>query len=252
VSSLSRREFLQALAAAGAAGLPLRSLAQADAATAARSLYELPRFGQVSLLHMTDCHAQLMPLYFREPGANLGSGAMKDRLPHAAPGGTRVPRRGRPRLRRRPGQAITREAMMEQLAITYPSATITEMSGESIKAVMEDVADNLFNPDPYLQQGGDMVRVGGMTYAIEPGAAMGSRIHDMRLAGRPIEPGKSYRVAGWAAVAEAARVPGARPVWELVEAWLKTRSHVAPRRVNVPRLIGVDNNPGWADRKSVV
>ncbi|HET9820986.1 MAG TPA: thiosulfohydrolase SoxB, partial [Burkholderiaceae bacterium] len=143
-----------------------------------------------------------------------------------------------------PGQAITREHLMDQTATTYSYATVTEMSGEMIKTVLEDVADNLFNPDPYYQQGGDMVRVGGLTYAIEPGAAMGSRISDMRLDGRPIEAGKAYKVAGWAPVAESARSAGLKPVWEVVEPWLKAQKRLAPRRTNLPRLIGVAGNPG--------
>ena len=147
-----------------------------------------------------------------------------------------------------PGQTITRELMMDQLAITYPYATVTPMTGEFIKTVLEDVADNLFNPDPYYQQGGDMVRVGGLEYTIEPGARMGARIRDMRLGGRPIEAGKSYKVAGWAPVAEAAAQAGNKPVWDLVESWLKARpgGRVAPRRLNTPRLVGVQGNPGLA------
>ncbi|MES2960075.1 MAG: thiosulfohydrolase SoxB [Pseudomonadota bacterium] len=145
-----------------------------------------------------------------------------------------------------PGQAITREWLMDQTATTYSYATVTEMSGEQIKTVLEDVADNLFNPDPYYQQGGDMVRVGGLAYAIEPTAAMGSRIQDMRLGGRPIEADKAYKVAGWAPVAEAARTAGNKPVWEPLEAWLKSQARIAARRPNVPRLIGVQDNPGRA------
>jgi sulfur-oxidizing protein SoxB len=143
-----------------------------------------------------------------------------------------------------PGQAITREHLMDQTATTYSYATVTEMSGEQIKTILEDVADNLFNPDPYYQQGGDMVRVGGLTYALEPGAGMGARISDMRLGGRPIEAGKTYKVAGWAPVAESARGSGLKPVWEVVEPWLKAQKRLAPRRLNTPRLIGVDGNPG--------
>ena len=147
-----------------------------------------------------------------------------------------------------PGQPITRELMMDQLAITYPYATLTEMTGEFIKTVLEDVADNLFNPDPYYQQGGDMVRVGGLEYAIDPAAKAGARIADMRLAGRPIEAGKTYKVAGWAPVAEAAAQAGNKPVWELVESWLKSRpgGRVAPRRLNAPRLVGMQGNAGLA------
>ena len=147
-----------------------------------------------------------------------------------------------------PGQAITRELLMDQLAITYPYATVTPMSGEMIKTVLEDVADNLFNPDPYYQQGGDMVRVGGLEYTITPGEKAGARISDMRLGGRPIEAGKTYRVAGWAPVSEEAARAGNKPVWDVVETWLKARpgGRVTPRSVNTPRLVGVEGNPGIA------
>ncbi len=143
-----------------------------------------------------------------------------------------------------PGEAITRELMMDQLATTYSYATVTPMSGEMIKTVLEDVADNLFNPDPYYQQGGDMVRVGGLTYAIEPGAKMGARITDMRLDGKAIDAAKTYKVAGWAPVAEEAKNAGNKPVWDVVEQWLKAKGRVTPRRINTPRLIGVQGNPG--------
>jgi sulfur-oxidizing protein SoxB len=148
-----------------------------------------------------------------------------------------------------PGDAITRELMMDQLAITYPYATVSELTGETIKTVLEDVADNLFNPDPYYQQGGDMVRVGGMTYACDPAAAMGRRIRDMRLAGRPVEAGKTYKVAGWAPVAEEARNARLKPVWDVVETWLKAQpgGRVAPRRLNAPALVGAHGNPGIAE-----
>jgi sulfur-oxidizing protein SoxB len=147
-----------------------------------------------------------------------------------------------------PGDVITRELMMDQLAITYPWATVTPMSGEMIKTILEDVADNLFNPDPYYQQGGDMVRTGGLTYAIAPGEKMGSRISDLRLKGRPIDAGKTYTVAGWAPVAEGAKdQPGVKPVWDVVETWLKSQGgRVAPRQINVPRLIGTAGNAGIA------
>ncbi len=147
-----------------------------------------------------------------------------------------------------PGQAITRELMMDQLAITYPYATVTPMTGETIRTVLEDVADNLFNPDPYYQQGGDMVRVGGLTYSIDPTARMGARISDMRLGGRPIEADKTYRVAGWAPVSEEAARAGHKPVWDLVESWLKAQpgGRVAPRQINTPRLLSVGGNPGLA------
>jgi S-sulfosulfanyl-L-cysteine sulfohydrolase len=147
-----------------------------------------------------------------------------------------------------PGDTITRELMMDQLAITYPYATVNGMTGGTIKAILEDVADNLFNPDPYYQQGGDMVRVGGLAYTCNPGQTMGRRISQMHLAGRPIEADKTYRVAGWAPVAEEARTaPGVKPVWEVVEAWLKSQGgRVRPRAINTPRLIGVAANRGIA------
>ena len=141
-----------------------------------------------------------------------------------------------------PGQAITREDVMNQTAITYPNVVTNEFTGARIKTFLEDVADNLFNPDPYYQQGGDMVRVGGMSYACEPDAAMGSRIQDMRLAGVPISSEKKYKVAGWAPVNEGAI---GEPIWEVIEAWLKDKKIVMPGRVNVPRLIGVAGNSGF-------
>jgi sulfur-oxidizing protein SoxB len=145
-----------------------------------------------------------------------------------------------------PGDTITRELLMDQLAITYPYATLTEMSGETIKTILEDVADNLFNPDPYYQQGGDMVRIGGLAYTMNPSEKMGSRISDMRLNGKPLDASKKYKVAGWAPVAEEARnAPGVKPVWEHVETWLKAQGgRVKPRRVNTPTLLAVQGNPG--------
>ena len=147
-----------------------------------------------------------------------------------------------------PGDVITRELMMDQLAITYPYATLTEMSGETIKTILEDVADNLFNPDPYYQQGGDMVRVGGLAYTCTPTEKMGGRITDMRLGGKPIEADKKYKVAGWAPVAEEARTaPGNKPVWDVVEGWLKAQGgRVKPRKINTPKLVGMAGNPGIA------
>jgi S-sulfosulfanyl-L-cysteine sulfohydrolase len=143
------------------------------------------------------------------------------------------------------GQPITREWLMDMTATTYSYATVTNMSGETIKTVLEDVCDNLFNPDPYYQQGGDMVRVGGLEYACNPLAPMGKRIEDMRLDGKPIEASKTYKVAGWAPVAEEARSAGHKPVWEVVEPWLRARRTITARRVNTPRLTGGLPNPGF-------
>ncbi len=145
-----------------------------------------------------------------------------------------------------PGDTITRELLMDQLAITYPYATLTEMTGATIKTVLEDVADNLFNPDPYYQQGGDMVRVGGLSYTMQPAETMGRRVTDMRLNGKPIEADKRYKVAGWAPVAEEAKsAPGVKPVWEHVETWLRgQQGRVKPRKINTPRLVAMQGNPG--------
>lgn len=142
-----------------------------------------------------------------------------------------------------PGDTIRFEQLMDQTAITYPMTTVTDMSGGQIKAVLEDVCDNVFNPDPYLQQGGDMVRVGGMRYACEPGAKMGSRIGDMRIRGKPIEADKTYRVAGWAPVAEGA---SGEPSWELVARFLRAHKTIAAPKIEQPRLIGVEGNRGVA------
>jgi S-sulfosulfanyl-L-cysteine sulfohydrolase len=142
-----------------------------------------------------------------------------------------------------PGDAITLEHVMDQTAITYPTATLNTLSGAQIKDILEDVCDNLFNPDPYLQQGGDMVRVGGMTYACSPNAEIGARISDMRIKGKPIEASRKYKVAGWAPVTEGAQ---GGPIWDVVMTYLRDRKTVAPIQPNVPRLIGVANDPGLA------
>jgi sulfur-oxidizing protein SoxB len=144
------------------------------------------------------------------------------------------------------GQAITREHLMDQTAITYPYTTVTDMSGEMIKTVLEDIADNLFNPDPYYQQGGDMVRVGGLQYTIDPLAAQGKRITDMRLKGAPLDASKNYKVAGWAPVGEAARDAKTEPVWDVVETWLKSKRRITARKLNMPRIMNTTDNKGMA------
>jgi sulfur-oxidizing protein SoxB len=139
------------------------------------------------------------------------------------------------------GQPITMEDVLSETAITYPEVYVQEMSGSQIKAVMEDIVDNLFNPDPYYQQGGDMVRVGGMDYACAPDAPTGSRISDMRLEdGSAVEPNKTYRVAGWASV----NPQQGKPVSKVVAGYLRTQKTVKIKRVNRVTLKGVDHNPG--------
>lgn len=142
-----------------------------------------------------------------------------------------------------PGDTITFEHVMDQTAITYPYSTLNELTGAQIKAILEDVADNLLNPDPYLQQGGDMVRVAGMTYACEPRAKIGSRISQMRVGERPIEAQKTYKVAGWAPVAEGA---SGEAIWDVVARHLRARKRIVPIAPQLPRLIGVQGNPGIA------
>jgi S-sulfosulfanyl-L-cysteine sulfohydrolase len=144
-----------------------------------------------------------------------------------------------------PGQTITREHVMDQTAITYPWTTLTDMTGETIKNVLEDVADNLFNPDPYYQQGGDMVRVGGMQYTCDPTAKAGQRISNMRLGSKLLEADKTYKVAGWAPVQEASKNAGP-PIWDVVETYLKAQKVIKPVTLNNPALLGMAGNPGLA------
>jgi S-sulfosulfanyl-L-cysteine sulfohydrolase len=134
-----------------------------------------------------------------------------------------------------PDQAITWEDLYAATAITYPNCYRRSMSGAAIKDILEDVADNLFNPDPYYQQGGDMVRVGGMKYAIDIDAPMGRRINSMTLlrSGQPIESAKDYTVAGWASVAETVDGP---PIWELVAKYLSAKKVVKVSSTSPVRL----------------
>jgi sulfur-oxidizing protein SoxB len=136
-----------------------------------------------------------------------------------------------------PGQDITREDITNATAITYPAAYRTTMTGARLKEVMEDVSDNLFNPDPYYQQGGDMVRVGGIGYAIDPSQSIGHRIGDLTLlrTGAPLEPAKEYVVAGWASVNEGTEGP---PIWDVVTNHIRKRQTVAPKENNHIRVVG--------------
>jgi sulfur-oxidizing protein SoxB len=142
-----------------------------------------------------------------------------------------------------PQQAITLEDVMGQTAITYPYTTVSALTGADIKRILEDVCDNLFNPDPYYQQGGDMVRVGGLQFSCEPAQKIGKRIGNMTLRDNPIEAQKKYKVASWAPVAEG--VLG-EPIWDVVASYLRERKVIRPPQLNRPRLIGVKGNPGIA------
>ena len=142
-----------------------------------------------------------------------------------------------------PGQAITFDDLMSQTAMTYPETYARDMSGKDIKDILEDVADNLFNEDPFYQQGGDMVRTGGISYRIDPKAKMGERVTDIVLTktGKKIDASKSYKVAGWSTVG--AKSDG-EPVWETVETYLKNVKHISNIKVDTPDIIGVAGNPG--------
>ncbi|HUW00549.1 MAG TPA: thiosulfohydrolase SoxB [Gallionella sp.] len=142
-----------------------------------------------------------------------------------------------------PGEPITMEHLMDQTAITYPQTTLTEMTGTTIKAIMEDVCDNLFNADPYMQQGGDMVRVGGISYTCDLRQTIGKRINNMMLNGKTLDPNKKYKVAGWAPVREG--VTG-EPIWDVVSGYLRDKKVITPRQLNLPKLIGVEGNQGIA------
>ena len=143
-----------------------------------------------------------------------------------------------------PGEAVTMETLTSCTAITYPDVYVQTMTGEAIRTILEDVCDNLFNPDPYIQQGGDMVRLGGMDFTCTPGAAMGARISDMRLAdGRAVEAGRSYKVAGWASVGLA---QGGVPVWEVVARHLRGHGPARAQRPGRVTLRSVEGNPGLA------
>jgi S-sulfosulfanyl-L-cysteine sulfohydrolase len=142
------------------------------------------------------------------------------------------------------GQPITGDDVAAATAITYPEAYVQDMTGAALKAAMEDVADNLFNPDPYLQQGGDMVRVGGMDYSCAPNEAAGNRISDMKLDdGRAIEADKTYRVAGWASV----NPQRGDPVSTVVGNYLRANKTLTIKKLNRVTLKGVDDNPGVAE-----
>ncbi|MEK6749027.1 MAG: thiosulfohydrolase SoxB [Pseudomonadota bacterium] len=142
-----------------------------------------------------------------------------------------------------PGDTITMEDVMNQTAITYPTSTLTDMTGSRIKEILEDVADNLYNQDPYYQQGGDMVRVGALKYAIEPNSTMNKRISAMELKGKPLALNKTYKVAGWAPVSQP--MEGA-PIWDVVAEYLRNAKHVKIGEPNVPLIKGIKQNPGLA------
>jgi sulfur-oxidizing protein SoxB len=143
-----------------------------------------------------------------------------------------------------PNQPLTMEDVLAETAITYPETYVQKLTGGEIKNTLEDVCDNLFNSDPYYQQGGDMVRIGGLTYCCTPSEKIGRRISDLKLYnGRAIAPDKRYTVAGWAAVNAQQGIP----VWDVLAKYLGAGKPLeAP--VDGVALRGVSGNPGIADR----
>ena len=147
------------------------------------------------------------------------------------------------------GDWITMDDVMSQVATTYSETYVSEMTGKQLLDTLEGVADNLFDPDPYLQSGGDMVRIGGMDYTIAPLNGLGERISDARLDnGEAIDPNKTYKVAGWATVN---RTPDGRLVWDIIRDYIlatKDSNDVLPvPKINHPKVVGVSDNPGIAD-----
>jgi sulfur-oxidizing protein SoxB len=140
------------------------------------------------------------------------------------------------------GQQLTMEDLLAETAITYPETYVRKMTGGQIKDVLEDVCDNLFNADPYYQQGGDMVRLGGLSYTCSPTEVIGKRISELKLDnGRTLEARRSYKVAGWASVNPQA----GKPVWDVFASYLRSGRMSGSREGHVG-LKGVDGNPGIA------
>jgi S-sulfosulfanyl-L-cysteine sulfohydrolase len=149
-----------------------------------------------------------------------------------------------------PGEVVTMERLMDQTAMTYPETYVREMAGSELKLILESVADNLFHTDPYYQQGGDMVRLGGVNFTCDPIAKMDQRISDLTLdSGKSIEASKSYKVAGWATVGSAST--GA-PIWDVVAEYLKAKKTIKVDKVNTPKLKNVAGNPGLSDYSGIV
>jgi sulfur-oxidizing protein SoxB len=140
------------------------------------------------------------------------------------------------------GQSITFENVMDQTCITYPNTYRREMTGKDIMVILEDIADNLYNKDPYYQQGGDMVRVAGIDYTLAPNNKMGGRVSDVRLDnGKKLEASKKYTVSGWASVNS---IPDGKPIWDVVSTYLRDKKTVKIKKMNIPKLVGIKGNPG--------
>jgi sulfur-oxidizing protein SoxB len=140
------------------------------------------------------------------------------------------------------GHDVTMEDLMTNTSMTYGETYVSELTGEQLKATLEGIAENLFVQDPYLQSGGDMVRMGGMDYTIEPAQGLGSRITNMRDdEGTPIDMKKTYKVSGWAQVNS---VGNGRLMWDVAADYLRKQKHLDLKKINHPTIKGVNNNPG--------
>ena len=144
-----------------------------------------------------------------------------------------------------PGETVTMERVLDQTAMTYPETYVREMSGSELHFILESVCDNLFNADPYLQQGGDMVRTGGLHFRCNPRNAMGERIDGLTLGdGAPLDPARMYKVAGWATVGAPSSGP---PVWDVVARHLRDRKVIHMDRFEQPELTGMSDNAGFEE-----
>ena len=141
-----------------------------------------------------------------------------------------------------PGGTITFDDLMNQTSMTYPETYVREVKGSDLHVILEDVADNLFNADPFLQQGGDMVRTGGLSYRIDPMQKMGKRITNLQLtSGKQIEANKTYKLAGWSTVGSKST---GEPIWDTVATYLTHNKHIKNIKLETPDIIGVKDNPG--------
>jgi S-sulfosulfanyl-L-cysteine sulfohydrolase len=136
-----------------------------------------------------------------------------------------------------PGQPITFEDITNATAMSYPACYRMTMSGTRLKDILEDVADNIFNPDPYYQQGGDMVRTGGLGYAIDVSKPIGQRISNMTLlkSGIALEASKDYTVAGWASINQGTEGP---PIWDVVAKYITARKTVSAAPADTVKITG--------------
>ena len=140
------------------------------------------------------------------------------------------------------GHKVTMEDLMTNTSMTYGETNVSEMVGSQIRDILEGIAENLFVQDPYLQSGGDMVRMGGLDYTIDPAASLGERISNIKDDdGTPVDPNKLYKVAGWAQVSS---IGNGRLMWDVAADYLRKQKHLNLTKVNHPTIKGVKENPG--------